>query len=82
MTDQNLPRAVTVTVSPQLLEKALRLPPGVRITGAMHNSLNQTIILRLDGPDFPIVIEGAHPTRAQLRVSSTKSSNIDLVHRT
>lgn len=82
MTTQNPPRAVTVTVSPELLADLLRLPPGVKITGAMHDSLTQIITLRLDGPDFPTVIEGAHPMRAQLRASSTKSSNIDLEHRT
>lgn len=66
MPDKNPPRAVTVTLSPQLLEKVLGLPPGVRITGAMHDSITQVIILRLDGPDFPVVIEGAIPVRATL----------------
>ena len=79
MPDKNLPRAVTVTVSPQLLEKVLRLPPDVRITGAMHNSLSQAITLRLDSLNFPTVIEGAHPVRADLIYNpETKESTIGL----
>ena len=77
MADENPPRALTVTVSPQLLEKLLGLPPGVRITGAMHDSLSQVITLRLDAPNFPIVFDGSHPMRAILTYDpETKKSSI------
>lgn len=77
MPHKNPPRAVTVTVSPQLLEKVLGLPPGVRITGAMHDSLSQVITLRLDAPDFPTVFEGSHPVQAILTYDrETKKSSI------
>ena len=79
MIDENLPHAITITVSSQLLEKALGLVPSIRITGAMHDSISQVITLRLDAPYFPTVIEGAIPTRAILNYDpETKKSSIHL----
>lgn len=78
MPDKNRPRAVTIMVSPQLLEKVLGLAPDVRITGVMHHTITQTIILRLDSPNFPPVIEGAVPMRAHLIYDpETKTHSIE-----
>lgn len=79
MPDKNRPRAVTIMVSPQLLEKVLGLAPDVRITGVMHDSISQLITLRLDSPNFPTVIKGAHPPQADLIYDpETKKSAISL----
>jgi len=79
MPNKKQPRAVIVSVHLQLLEKVLGLQPDVKITGVMHDTLTQTIILRLDSPNFPTVIEGAIPTRARLTPNHrTKKSSIDL----
>ena len=75
MPDKNPRHAVIITVSPELLADLLRLPPGVRLTGAAMNSLNKVISLRLDAPHFPAVPHGAHPVQAELTYNP---SRIDL----
>ena len=78
MANENPQHAVIVTISPELLADLLRLSPGIKITGATHNSLTQIITLRLDALHFPTVIEGAHPVQARLTYNrKTKTSSID-----
>jgi hypothetical protein len=79
MPDKNPQHAVIVAIFPELLADFLRLPPGVKITGAAMNSLDKVISLRLDAPHFPTVIEGARPVQARLTYNpKTKKSRIDL----
>jgi hypothetical protein len=79
MPDKKPRHAVIITISPELLADFLRLPPGIKITGATHDSLTQVITLRFDAPHFPTVIEGAHPVQARLTYNrKTKKSSISL----
>ena len=65
-TEHNLSHAITVDFSPELLEKALGLPTGLKITGARWNSISRVLTLRLDHPSLPAVPEGSEPARAPL----------------
>lgn len=66
ITEQDLSHAVTVDFSPELLERALSLPTGVKITGAHWDSITHILTLRVDHPSFPSVPEGAAPMPALL----------------
>lgn len=58
--------AVTVYISPELLERALGLPTGVKITGARWDSISHILTLRVDHPSFASVPEGSEPMPATL----------------
>ena len=53
--------AIIAELTPELIADALQLPEGAQITGAAWRPLTRRLLLRIDAPFLPDVIEGNRP---------------------
>lgn len=67
MTDQNrTTNAVLIELTPDIIAALLQLPDDAHVTGAAWKPLNRRLILRIDAPYLPDVLEGSTPRLVEL----------------
>jgi hypothetical protein len=66
-------------VSADLLREALRLPDSVRIVNVSLDMNYDCVLLRLEGPDFPEVREGAAISRTNATFRKSDDGQIEFV---